>query len=125
MYVAGGGTKTAGDATVISAFGTTDSSNPVSLVVGVVGSATSIQQGIYLQATERGVTDSHTLSLQRYGGNLAIFGDGSFGGGAKVISISNGTAPSSTPTGGGILYVESGALKFKGSSGTVTTIANA
>ena len=32
-------------------------------------------------------------------------------------------APSGTPTGGGYLYVESGALKFKGSSGTVTTIA--
>lgn len=38
--------------------------------------------------------------------------------------IENKTAPS-TPTGGGILYVESGALKYKGSSGTVTTIANA
>ena len=34
-------------------------------------------------------------------------------------------APSGTPSGGGYLYVESGALKFKGSSGTVTTIANA
>ena len=34
-------------------------------------------------------------------------------------------APSGTPTGGGYLYVESGALKFKGSSGTVTTIAAA
>jgi len=34
-------------------------------------------------------------------------------------------APSGTPTGGGYLYVESGALKFKGSSGTVTTIADA
>lgn len=32
-------------------------------------------------------------------------------------------APSGDPTGGGYLYVESGALKFKGSSGTVTTIA--
>ena len=32
-------------------------------------------------------------------------------------------APSGNPTGGGYLYVESGALKFKGSSGTVTTIA--
>lgn len=56
--------------------------------------------------------------------NLGINGS-SFGSGSKVIFIANGTAPSGTPTGGGILYVESGALKYKGSSGTVTTIANA
>jgi len=33
--------------------------------------------------------------------------------------------PSSNPTGGGILYTDGGALKYRGSSGTVTTIANA
>lgn len=43
-----------------------------------------------------------------------------------VIKVANtSTAPSSSPTGGGYLYVESGALKFRGSSGTVTTIAPA
>ena len=48
------------------------------------------------------------------------------GGGVGVIGIANaGTVPSSNPSGGGILYVESGALKYRGSSGTVTTIANA
>jgi len=36
-----------------------------------------------------------------------------------------GSAPAGTPTNGGFLYVEAGALKYKGSSGTVTTIANA
>jgi hypothetical protein len=35
--------------------------------------------------------------------------------------LSNQTAPS-TPTGGGIIYVESGALKYIGSSGTITTL---
>jgi hypothetical protein len=49
-----------------------------------------------------------------------------FGGGQGVFAIPNAaTAPSSNPTGGGVLYVASGALKFRGSSGTVTTIANA
>jgi hypothetical protein len=43
----------------------------------------------------------------------------------KVEFIANGTAPAANPTGGGYLYVESGALKYRGSSGTVTTIANA
>ena len=60
------------------------------------------------------------------GGNLAFGGTGSFGGGAKVIFIANATtAPTTNPTGGGVLYCEGGALKFKGSGGTVTTIAPA
>jgi hypothetical protein len=33
--------------------------------------------------------------------------------------------PTTNPSGAGILYVESGALKYRGTSGTVTTIANA
>jgi hypothetical protein len=42
----------------------------------------------------------------------------------KVIAMGNATAPTASIT-GGILYVEGGALKFRGSSGTVTTIAPA
>ena len=50
----------------------------------------------------------------------------SVGSGAGVIFIGNATtAPTTNPSGGGILYVQSGALKYRGSSGTVTTIANA
>jgi hypothetical protein len=45
--------------------------------------------------------------------------------GNSVLGISNGTAPTSNPSNGGLIYVESGALKYRGSSGTVTTIANA
>jgi hypothetical protein len=43
---------------------------------------------------------------------------------AKTIQIADGTAPTGNVT-GGQLYVESGALKYRGSSGTVTTLANA
>jgi hypothetical protein len=43
---------------------------------------------------------------------------------AKTIQIANGTAPTANVT-GGQLYVESGALKYRGSSGTITTIAAA
>jgi hypothetical protein len=47
-----------------------------------------------------------------------------FGGGTGVIGIKSATVvPSTNPTGGGVLYVQAGALKFRGSSGTVTTIA--
>lgn len=52
---------------------------------------------------------------------VAVFGTSA----AKVLGISNGTAPTTSPSGMGQLYVENGALKYRGSSGTVTTIANA
>jgi hypothetical protein len=43
---------------------------------------------------------------------------------APLQFIANSVEPA-TPTDGGIIFVQSGALKYKGSSGTVTTIANA
>lgn len=44
--------------------------------------------------------------------------------GDRVIYIANAaTVPSANPVGGGILYVEGGALKYRGTSGTVTPIA--
>lgn len=58
--------------------------------------------------------------------NIGIGAFSSFGGGAKVIGIANATTvPTTDPTGGGILYVSGGALCYRGSSGTVTVIANA
>jgi hypothetical protein len=60
------------------------------------------------------------------GANVALFGAGSWGGGVKALFIANAaTNPSTDPIGGGILYADGGALKWRGSSGTVTTIANA
>jgi hypothetical protein len=53
-------------------------------------------------------------------------GSASLGGGSGIVAMANATTvPTSNPTGGGILYVESGALKYRGSSGTITTIAAA
>ena len=58
-------------------------------------------------------------------GNVGI-NTSDFGSGVMCLGISNvTTSPSTTPIGGGVLYVESGALKYKGSSGTVTTLASA
>jgi hypothetical protein len=44
---------------------------------------------------------------------------------AGVHVLLNATPPATSPSGVGQLYVEAGALKFRGSSGTVTTIAPA
>jgi hypothetical protein len=58
-------------------------------------------------------------------GNVGV-GASTFGtSAAKVLGLANATAPSTSPAGMGQLYVESGALKFRGSSGTITTIAAA
>jgi len=58
-------------------------------------------------------------------GNVGV-GVGTFGtSAAKVLGLANATAPTTSPAGMGQLYVEAGALKYRGSSGTVTTIANA
>lgn len=81
-----------------------------------------------------GTLSNHSLGLMTNGvsvmrldtsGNVGI-GVSTFGtSAAKVLGLANATAPSTSPAGMGQLYVESGALKFRGSSGTVTTIAAA
>ena len=54
----------------------------------------------------------------------AVSGD--FGGGSSCISIKHATDPTTNPTAGGIVYVDStGHLCYRGSSGTVTQIAPA
>jgi hypothetical protein len=60
------------------------------------------------------------------GGNIGFRTTSQFGKGQGVIAIANASvAPSVNPAGGGILYVEDGSLKYRGSNGTVTTIAPA
>lgn len=46
--------------------------------------------------------------------------------GDNVVWIANATTtPTSSPVGGGVLYVESGALKYRGTGGTITTVGPA
>lgn len=53
-----------------------------------------------------------------FGFNGMTFGTSASG----VLGIANGTAPSTSPSGGGQVYVEAGALKYRGSSGTITVL---
>jgi hypothetical protein len=90
------------------------SGNFIAQTVQLVGSGILSSTG----ATSMGVSANRNVFLNAVGG--------SYGGGQAVTFIGNAsTVPSSNPTGGGILYVEAGALKFRGSSGSVTVIANA
>jgi hypothetical protein len=82
--------------------------------------------GFQSQATTSNVV---VLGAAQPRSNLIFGGVGAspaFGGGLGVFAIANAvTEPASNPVGGGILYVSGGALKYRGPSGTVTTIANA
>lgn len=79
--------------------------------------------GYYVEDITVGATNYSFFTNK---GNVALFGGAGLGGGAEVITIANRTtAPTSNPSGGGIMYAEAGALKWRGSSGTVTTVAPA
>jgi hypothetical protein len=69
------------------------------------------------------ITFTQALTLSAVG-NLLLGGTANPTSAAKAIVIYNGTAPTGNIA-GGTLYVEAGALKYRGSSGTVTTLANA
>lgn len=71
-------------------------------------------------AVGAGVTTSYGLNIAANTGGTNNYVARLAGGAVFMEDI---TAPSATPSGGGFLYVEAGALKYKGSSGTVTTIA--
>lgn len=51
--------------------------------------------------------------------NIYLGGGVSASGGNKVLVLTNATPPSSNPTGGGILYADAGALKYRDSAGAI------
>lgn len=80
---------------------------------------------IKLQSTSTTILGGY-VSVAAGASYAYFFGAPSFDPGRGTVFIKNcTTAPAVSTTGGGVLYVESGALKYKGSSGTVTIIAPA
>lgn len=106
------------------------------MTVGDTGNVSGAA-GRYLAFRQIRALDVNGLSLADDAGGLALhivdsslnigfWTDTAFGGGSKVIGIQNASVvPSTNPSGGGVLYCEAGALKFRGSSGTITPIAAA
>jgi len=111
FYTSDNSTPTAGVGAYVA--GVAESSAPdTSLVFG-----TRDHIGGGIDANERMRIDSI--------GNLLLGATSAGTSAVGVLGMGNATAPSSSPAGMGQLYVEGGALKFRGSSGTVTTIAAA
>lgn len=71
------------------------------------------------------ITNAASLEIFKIteAGNIGMNGS-SFGSGIGVLFIANATtSPTVNPSGGGVLYTEAGALKYRGPGGTVTTLA--
>lgn len=106
FWMGSGVTPTTLNYTIIGANNVTQVNAGASLIF-LVGNSTTSTGGLF-----------NNSGLQLFAGAAA------FGGGSGVLGITNRTtAPSSNPSGGGVLYAEAGALKWRGSSGTITTIA--
>lgn len=70
-------------------------------------------------------TPTTRITISGGKGNIGFWGT-DFQDGEKVVFVANATTvPTTNATGGGILYAEGGALKWRGSSGTITTLGAA
>jgi hypothetical protein len=77
-------------------------------------------------ANDTGFETLVVFQREAAGGNIGVRTRSQFGGGKGVIGIANAKeAPSVNPGEGGVLFVEDGALKYRGSQGTVSVIAQA
>lgn len=112
------GTNTAtGNMTIRSSMGTGNAATGGDIV---------FQTGLRVASGFNGQTPTTIMVLSGGTPNIALFGAGSYGSGEGVLFIKNATtAPTTNPTGGGILYVSAGALNYRGSGGTVTPLAAA
>jgi hypothetical protein len=73
-------------------------------------------------ATLRVLADRLTVEST---GNLALFGAGSYGGGALVAYLANcAVAPTTNPVGGSLLYSEAGALKYRSGAGAIIDLGS-
>lgn len=105
------------------------SNGATSAVSGIAANSTGIyltDKNFYI-TTNGGSGSSYSEAMEIINSNLNIgLWGGSYGSGTKVMFIGNrSAAPTSNPSAGGILYAESGAGKWRGSSGTVTTFGPA
>lgn len=103
--------------------------NPLQLLhTSRTDAANNIVCAVVYDRNAAAITNAATMKLLSVGwtNNADAFTDAFNVLGDYSLYVRNCTAaPGSNPTNGGQLYVEAGALKYRGSGGTITTIANA
>lgn len=88
--------------------------------IGAISTTTTLTADTSVSTAQMNATNALVTS------NLSLGVGAGAGSGAGVLAMLNATAvPSTNPSGGGVLYAQGGALKWRGSAGTVTTIAAA
>lgn len=104
----------------------------VMTMVAPLGTGNAVAGGFTVQVGIAGAsgatlqTATQALRIEGGTGNIALGSTSSFGSGVGVVFIHNAaTNPTTNPAAGGILYVNAGALTYRGSGGTVTVIAPA
>lgn len=122
-----------GDCDIIGGKGDSRTSNGASVVAGGGGNLVPLYGGSVGLFPGSGTTDKGYVTVQ--GGSFTLLDSASAltpanlhtaGVFDRTIVMTNvASAPTGNLTNSGILYVESGALKYRGSSGTITTIAPA
>ncbi len=109
-------------------FGTTlGNLTPFAAIKGMVADGGTNTTGNLVFSSRALISDTaltHRLTLD-LAGNMILGASTPGTSAARVLVLSNATAPSTSPAGGGQLYVEAGTLKYRGSSGTITTIGAA
>lgn len=102
--------------------------NSLALGANTSASATgAVAIGTDGAGTGASTSTANTIALGTVQHSVLIGTGAGLGGGSNgLLSIRNaGTVPTTNPSSGGIVYVEAGALKYRGSSGTVTTLGPA
>lgn len=118
FYLGNGYSATAPAAVTLHATGGsgTDIAGADVRIAGGQGTGSGAGGSLHLAVARAGSTGS---SLNATADIVSLLQDG-------YLFVSNaGAVPGSNPTGGGYLYVEAGALKYRGSSGTITTLGAA
>ena len=95
-----------------------------SSMIGFVIYDTTVQATKYWDGSSWGTTASRYLSSNggKVNGNVGI-NTNDFGSGSMCLALSNAVSVPSTNPSGGVLYIEGCALKYRGSSGIVITLA--
>ncbi len=131
--VVGSGTSALSHNQTLIGQGIVADNNSNNTVVGAAGKANLGSTAIGQAAEATGLTSVAVgrLAKATHGRSIAIghgtvsTADDQFTPGARHIALLDVVAPGTPAAGAGRMYLEAGALKFKGTSGTVTTIAAA